>query len=224
MVFRRGAGAVSATRGVARVRMGGIALALTGSGALVLTGCGDDGGSPGGEAPAAPAPSDAGLSFDVEGFGSSASTSGVMEVWEGEPTVELSLRGVDAADNLTLFYVAFDGVESVAGAHTFEIGLPGVTPVSGIGIVDDQIYYSLRGQLEIEMTGDGRANGRFGMELAFDDGSGPPQGNPVAPLEAALSLSGSFRSEWTVDCRTRLVGFTGGHYTHDSPYCQSLTF
>ena len=43
-------------------------------------------------------------------------------------------------------------------------------------------------------------------------------------IESALDLSGSFESEWTVDCRTRLVGFTGGHYTHDSPYCLGLTF
>lgn len=205
MVFRRGvAGALGIALGVA------------------LGGCGDGGssgdGSSGDEAAAD------GPIFRVDGRGSSSATSGVMQVWEGEPAVELSLRGVDADGNLVLLYVTFDGVESVAGTHTFEIGLPGQASASGIGILDDQVYYSLRGQVALEISGDGRADGEFEMELAFDDGSGPPQGMSSDAIESALDLSGSFESEWTVDCRTRLVGFTGGHYTHDSPYCQSLTF
>jgi hypothetical protein len=187
---------------------------------LALVGCGDDGAAP-------PDPQgsveETGPSFSVEGRGSSNATSGVMQVWEGEPAVELSLRGVDAAGNLVLLYVTFDGVESVSGAHTFEIGLPGETNVSGIGILEDQVYYSLRGELQVEMSGAGHADGQFEMDLAFDDGSGPPPGVPSEAIEPALSLSGSFKSEWTLDCRSRLVGFTGGHYTHDSPYCQGLT-
>jgi len=189
--------------------------------ALALAGCGDSGGSPAGDADGSE------LSFNVDGRGASNATSGVIQVWENEPIVELSLQGVDAADNRVLFYVTFtDGVESVAGEHAFEIGLPGETNVTGIGILDDQIYYSLRGRLDIAMsgTGDARAEGEFAMDLAFDDGSGPPPGVASEAIESALNLSGSFRSAWTVDCRTRFVGFTGGHYTHDSPYCQGLTF
>jgi hypothetical protein len=186
---------------------------------LALAGCGDDSGS-----------SEAGadgsaLSFSVDGRGSSDSTSGLLQVWENEPIVEFSLRGVDAADNQVLFYVTFtDGVESVAGAHSLAIGLPGETNVFGIGVQDDQVYYSLRGQLDLTMFGDGRAEGEFAMDLAFDDGSGPPPGVASDAIESSLELSGAFRSAWTVDCRTRLVGFTGGHYTHASPYCQGLTF
>lgn len=187
--------------------------------ALALSGCSDDEGVADAESGASE------LSFSVEGRGSSNSTSGTFQVWEGEPIVELSLRGVDAADNQVLFYVTFtDGVESVAGEHTFEIGLPGETNVFGIGVMDDAVYYSLDGQLELTIFGDGRADGEFAMDLAFDDGSGPPPGVAAGAIESALSLRGSFESEWTVDCRTRLVGFTGGHYTHASPYCQSLTF
>lgn len=190
--------------------------------ALVLAGCGDDpAGTPAAEGDASE------LSFNVDGRGSSNATSGVIQVWENEPIVELTLQGVDASDNRVLFYVTFtEGIGSVAGAHTFEIGLPGETNVTGIGILEDQIYYAVRGQLELVMSGSGdaRAEGEFGMDLAFDDGSGPPPGVAREAIESALNLSGTFRSAWTVDCRTRLVGFTGGHYTHDSPYCQGLTF
>lgn len=202
-------------------RAGGPLGVLLGS-ALALVACGDDAGSPEGGGESSD-PSE--LSFSVEGRGSSNSTSGLIQVWEDEPIVEFSLRGVDAADNQVLLYVTFtEGVESVAGEHTLEIGLPGETNVFGIGVLDDEVYYSLRGQLELAMFGDGRADGTFRMDLAFDDGSGPPPGLPSESIESSLNLSGSFRSEWTVDCRTRLVGFTGGHYTHASPYCQSLTF
>jgi hypothetical protein len=213
VVFRRGACSLGSTLGVA--------LALAGCGA---DGGGADGGGAGDGALAEGSSGDGGLSFNVDGRGSSSSTSGVLQVWEGEPAAELSLRGVDAADNLVLFYVTFASVETIAGAHTFRIDPPGAGSVSGIGVMDDQVYYSLRGQLELEMSGDGSVEGRFGMELAFDDGNAPPGGTSAEAIEVALGLSGSFRSAWTVDCRTRLVGFTGGHYTHDSPYCQSLTF
>ena len=65
------------------------------------------------------------------------------------------------------------------------------------------------------------------IESAFEERdaiSTATRGETRDAIQSALDLSGSFESEWTVDCRTRLVGFTGGHYTHDSPYCQSLTF
>ena len=191
--------------------------------ALALAGCGDDsGGSSSADAEAAE------LAFNVDGRGGSNTTSGVVQVWENEPIVELSLQGLDAAGNQVLFYVTFtDGVESIPGEHTFDIGLPGETNVMGIGILDDQVYYSLRGQLTLAMSGSGdaRADGEFRMDLAFDeDGSGPPPGVASEAIESALELSGSFTSEWTVDCRTRFIGFTGGHYTHDSPYCLGLTF
>jgi hypothetical protein len=197
------------------------AIGLLGA-ALALAGCGDNsGGSPAADSDSAP------FAFNVDGRGGSDTTSGVMQVWENEPIVELSLQGMDAAGNQVLFYVTFtEGVESVPGEHTLDIGLPGETNVMGIGILDDQLYYSLRGQLKLAMSGSGdaRAEGEFGMDLAFDDGSGPPPGVASEAIESALSLSGSFTSEWTVDCRTRFIGFTGGHYTHDSPYCLGLTF
>jgi len=217
-VFRKASiSPVGVSLAQAVLRRGTASLVVAMAAVLALAGCGEAGAEPQGSA------GDARPSFSVDGRGSSNATSGVMQVWEGEPAVELSLRGVDAAGNLVLLYVTFDGVESVSGAHTFEIGLPGETNVSGIGILEDQVYYSLRGELEVEMSGAGYADGQFAMDLAFDDGSGPPPGVPSEAIEPALSLSGSFKSEWTLDCRTRLVGFTGGHYTHDSPYCQSLT-
>lgn len=218
----RRSSAVGAVFRQGNVACGGLRRVVLSAVALALVACGGDdsgGSSEGTEASE--------LSFNVDGRGSSNITSGVIQVWENEPIVELSLQGVDAAENRVLFYVTFtDGIESVAGEHTFEIGLPGETNVTGIGILDDQIYYSLRGQLQLSMsgTGDARAEGEFGMDLAFDDGSGPPPGVSSEAIESTLNLSGSFRSAWTVDCRTRFVGFTGGHYTHDSPYCQGLTF
>lgn len=188
--------------------------------AWVLTGCGSDDGARAGDEAA----SGGDLAFTVEGRGGSNATSGVMLVWEDDPAVQFTLRGVDGADNLVLFYITFNGVESVAGEHSYEIGLPDSAAVSGAGIMDDQVYYSLRGELSLTMSGDQRAQGRFDMELAFDDGSGVAPEAASGAVETALSLSGAFNSEWTVDCRSRLVGFTGGHYTHDSLFCQNLTF
>lgn len=186
--------------------------------AALSVGCGEDASAP------AEAPNGDETQFTVDGRGSSSETSGVLQVVENISAVEFSLKGVDASNNLILFYVTFDGVESVAGPHTFPIGLPGAAAVNGFGFIDDQGYYSLRGELQIEMSPDGRASGRFDMGLAFDSGSGPPPGATSDSIPEAMELRGSFTSEWTVDCRTRIAGFTGGHYTHNSPYCQSLTF
>ena len=81
------------------------------------------------------------------------------------------------------------------------------------------------GELRLTITSDWHSEGEFEMTLALDETvPATPGAEASAPPAAELTLVGTFESEWRVNCRSYISGFTGGHAVADSPYCQSLTF
>ena len=196
---------------------------------LVALGCG---GEPEGTtAPGAPAPPDSmdpaadedAPRFTLEGRGTSSKTSSVLEVVEAEQ-VALSITGTDPAENLVVIRAIFEGVEAVVGEHRWPIGAPEMAQVFAVGTVDGQTYQSVGGDLEVSLTAERHSEGRFTLELA----PVAPEGAPAAASSSAagptLTLSGSFQSEWTVTCYSFIRGFTGGHFSSNSAYCNALTF
>ncbi len=162
--------------------------------------------------------------FTVEGRGESGKTSAVLEVVEGEREVTLSITGADGADNLIVIYAAFDGVESVVGSHRLPIGLVQEAPVFAVTSLGGQVYQSLSGELGVNISADGHADGTFQIALARDEITVVVPGGMAPAPETDLTLAGTFESDWTVTCYSHLVGFTGGHFVSDSPYCNALTF
>ena len=205
-------------------------LALAGSVA-----CGSDSGGDGTGAVQAGASDGSGAApsetpvFSVEGRGESSETAATLRVEEGESPVMMTIRGAGGEGNLMLFYVLFVGVEDVVGAHQLEVGAPATAlapaaEVSVVGQVDGRAYYSLGGHLDLSVLSERWVDGTFDVSLALDDGGGPPPGVSLDSIDEALSLSGTFHNSWMVTCTSHLVGFTGGHYVTDSPYCNNLTF
>jgi hypothetical protein len=165
--------------------------------------------------------------FSVDGRGESGKTSTVLQVFEGEG-ITLSITGADASDNIIVISVGFENVEGVVGTHTLPIGVVDER-VFAVGSVDGQAYQSVSGELELQLSADRRAQGHFDVALgreqqivisAPDAPSAPAPGEPTEEL----TLSGTFESQWTLNCYSRLRGFTGSHLVSDSPYCNSLTF
>ena len=175
------------------------------------------GADPGAQEPALPR-------FTVEGRGESAKTSAVLEVIEGEDVVTLSITGADGSDNLTVIYADFAGVEAVVGNHRLPIGLVQQAPVFAVTTLDGQVYQSLSGELSVNVTAEGHADGTFEIALERDQITVVLPGAAPPAAEVDLTLSGTFESDWTVTCYSYLVGFTGGHFVSDSPYCNGLTF
>lgn len=164
--------------------------------------------------------------FSLDGRGESGKTSAVLEVREGE-VATLSITGADASDNIIVISVTFEDVEGVVGTHTLPIGVVDER-VFAVGSVDGQAYQSVSGELELSLSADRHAEGHFRVglgrnTLTIDTPGAPPSGEATAPIEE-LTLSGAFESQWTVNCYSRLRGFTGGHLISDSPFCNGLTF
>ena len=192
---------------------------------LVLLGCGggdgsDDGEAAGSEANAAP-------HFTVEGRGESSKLSAVLDVVEGEERSRLAITGSDAADNLIAIYATFHGTDSVVGEHVFPVGSVD-SEVFAVGTIDGRVYQSQSGELRVSMTSNWHSEGAFEITLALDETVPvmPPPGaaEPTTPAAAEQTLVGTFASDWRVNCRSYISGFTGGHAMSDSPYCLALTF
>jgi hypothetical protein len=195
---------------------------------LVLLGCGgDDAGADAAEAPGQGSEASTEPHFTVEGRGESSSLSAVLDVVEGQETSRLAITGSDAAENLIAIYATFHGTDSVVGTHVFAIGSL-EAEVFAVGTIDGRVYQSESGELTVSMSSDWHSEGAFEVTLALDEASplmlppGAPE--PSAPAPAELTLVGTFESEWRVNCRSYISGFTGGHAVSDSPYCQALTF
>lgn len=159
--------------------------------------------------------------FQVDGRGSSGETSSTLQVVEGERDVILTVRGADAMGSLLLIYVFIEGVENVIGSHRLEIGSSDSARASAAGSVDGRDYFSLGGELELDIAADRQLDGRFQITLATDAGGAPAAGEAAAVADQ-VTISGSFQNHWSVTCRSPIRGFTGGHAVGDSPYCTSL--
>lgn len=165
--------------------------------------------------------------FTVEGHGESAKLSAVLDVVEGQEAQRLAITGADGADNLISLYAVFHGTDSVVGTHVLPLGAIDQEAFA-LGTFEGRVYRSQRGELRVSMSSDWQSEGEFEMTLALDESlplelpPGAPE--PSAPPAAELSLVGTFASEWRVNCRSYISGFTGGHAVSDSPYCNALTF
>lgn len=163
--------------------------------------------------------------FTLEGRGTSTRTSAVLEVVEAEQ-VALSITGTDPAGDLLVIRAIFEGVESVVGSHRWPIGAPEQANVFAVGSIDGETYQSVGGELEVSLSADRHSEGRFDLELTLAPVAvvGAPSVGAASADAPSLILSGSFQSEWTVTCYSFIRGFTGGHFSSDSPYCNALTF
>jgi hypothetical protein len=182
---------------------------------FVAPGCGSD---PEGES-TGPASADAPDQFTLEGRGGSDETASTLRVIEGKRDVVLTVRGADAMGSLIVIALSIDGVENVIGSHSADIGLPG-SLASAAGTLDGLAYYSLHGQIDVEVSADGGVSGSFDAALAVDDGRGPPLGVPADSIAEAVTIAGAFQNQWMITCTST---FTGGHVVSDSPYCNTLT-
>lgn len=197
-------------------------------GAAGLLGCGSEPSDASGAAPPSDGADEAssGPRFAVEGRGETTQTSAVLDVVEGRPS-RLAITGGDAADNLIVIYATFDDVNTVVGSHVLPIGTLD-EPVFAVGSIDGRLYESESGELRLDMSSDWHSEGEFEVTLALDEASplaltpGAPE--PAAPASAEITLVGTFESEWRMNCRSFIRGFTGGHAVSDSPYCKALTF
>jgi hypothetical protein len=195
---------------------------------LLLLSCGDEpsdsgaGASSDDGSPASTAPH-----FTVEGHGESARLSAVLDVVEGDEAPRLAITGFDAEENLIAIYATFHGTDDVVGSHVLPIG-PVDAEVFAVGTIDGRLYQSQSGELRVNMSSDWLSDGGFEVTLALDETSAlllpPGAPEPAAPAAAELTLVGTFASEWRVNCRSFISGFTGGHAVSDSPYCDGLTF
>jgi hypothetical protein len=195
---------------------------------LLLLGCGGDpSGSGSAEASSDDEGGEASPHFAVEGHGESARLSTVLDVVEGDEAPRLAITGFDAEENLIAIYATFHGTDSVVGSHVLPIG-PVDAEVFAVGTIGGRQYQSQSGELRVNMSSDWLSEGEFEVTLALDETSplalppGAPE--PTAPAAAELTLVGTFASEWRVNCRSFISGFTGGHAVSDSPYCNALTF
>lgn len=201
-------------------------IGLTFAGAAGLAGCG--GGSSSSEGDGA-SPAEGGEArgethFAVEGRGESAKATTVLDVVEGEEASRLQITGSDGADDLIAIYVTFHGLDTVVGSHELPIGTVEAAEVFAVGSIDGSVYQSESGRLRLSLSSDYHSVGDFEMTLALDAASSPdqPAGEPARPAE--LALTGTFESEWWVNCRSYISGFTGGHAVSDSPFCLALEF
>lgn len=187
---------------------------------FLLLGCGGDPSGPGSASSgdeASAAPQFTGPHFAVEGHGESERLSAVLDVVEGDEAPRLAITGFDADENLIAIYATFDGTDSVVGSHVLPIGA-GEAEVFAVATIDGRQYRSQSGELRVNMSSDWLSEGGFELTLALDEA------NPLARAPAELTLVGTFASEWRVNCRSFISGFTGGHAVSDSPYCTALTF
>ncbi len=194
---------------------------------LLLLGCGGDPSGSGEESPDDGSEASTAPHFAVEGHGESERLSAVLDVVEGDDAPRLAITGFDAEENLIAIYATFDGTDGVVGSHVLPIG-PVDAEVFAVGTIDGRQYQSQSGELRVNMSSDWLSEGDFEVTLALDETSplalppGAPE--PTAPAAAELTLVGTFASEWRVNCRSFISGFTGGHAVSDSPYCNALTF
>jgi hypothetical protein len=199
---------------------------------LLLLACGSGSSGSGGAVAASDGAEDGSeastaLRFAVEGRGESGKLSTVLDVVEGEEASRLTITGSDAAENLISIYALLYGTDTVVGSHVVPIG-PLDTDAFAVGSIDGRLYQSTSGELRMSLSSDWRSEGEFEVTFALDETSpfslppGAPE--PAAPAAAELTLVGTFESDWWVNCRSYISGFTGGHAVSDSPFCRALTF
>ncbi|HTV17432.1 MAG TPA: hypothetical protein VMG12_02140 [Polyangiaceae bacterium] len=164
--------------------------------------------------------------FEIEGRADSSTMSTVLDVVEGEESSRLAITSTDADANVIAIYVTFHGLDTVVGSHVFPISTVVDAEVFSVGSLDGRVYQSESGELHVNISDDWHSEGEFEMTLALDETTPPAAGAPAptTPPPAELTLVGSFSSEWRVNCRSYISGFTGGHAVSDSPFCQMLTF
>lgn len=201
----------------------------------VVAGCADSAPAPdaaaalSSEMPAAEVPStmqmgpqnsseDARLQLTVEGRGEPMNAQARLSVIEGMSQVTLTITGADAADNLVMIDLAFDGLESVIGEHTVELGPPQANGPYAVASFEGQVYESPSGQVQLSLSSDGGISGDFDIPLV----QASPGAAEAAALEPVTAMAGAFSGSWTVLCQSPVRGFTGGHAVSDSPYCNSL--
>ena len=160
--------------------------------------------------------------FELEGRGESPNLSAVLDVIEGEEASRLAITSTDAAANVTAIYATFHGLETVVGSHVFPVQTVVDDEAFAVSSLDGWVYQSSGGELRMSITSDHHSEGEFELTLSLDETSPAPPGGATPPAE--LTLVGSFASEWRVNCRSYIPGFTGGHAVSDSPFCQALTF
>jgi hypothetical protein len=198
-------------------------------------GCADSAPAPGGaEAPASEmsmteAPStmqtepqnsseDAKLQLTVDGRGEPMQAQARIDVLEGMREVALTITASDAADNLVMIDLAFDGLENLVGDHTLELGSPESNGPYAVASFDGQVYESPSGEVQLSLSSDGAISGNFDIPLV----QAMPGAAEAAALEPVTEMAGVFSGSWSVSCLSPIRGFTGGHAVSDSPYCNSL--
>jgi hypothetical protein len=154
------------------------------------------------------------LELTVEGRSEPMQAQARLSVVEGTREVTFTITGGDAADNLVVIGLAFDGVGAVIGAHTVELGPPEADGPYAIASFEGQLYHSPSGEVELSLSREGSIEGSFDVALLQTSPS-----EVATPIDA---MSGAFTGSWILHCQSPIPGFTGGHVVSDSPYCNNL--
>ena len=153
-----------------------------------------------------------------------------VEVVELDPTVKFKLTATYPGNpnDLFLLQLSLPGVESVAGPHTFDLGLPYVASAFAIMAVNGASYSSRDGTFELTLGAEGDLDGRFDAsfseDLAADDAMPLADRNTSLNPAEALHLSGSFEGSWSLLCKSPVPSLPGDHSVSDSEYCNNLEF
>jgi hypothetical protein len=158
------------------------------------------------------------LQLTVDGRSEPMNAQARLAVVEGMRRVTLTITGGDAADNLVMIDLEFDGLENVIGDHTLELGPPAADGPYAVASFEGQVYESPSGEVELSISSGGSISGSFDIPLV----EASPGAARAAALEPLTAMTGAFGGRWIVLCQSPIRGFTGGHAVSDSPYCNSL--
>ncbi len=210
-------------RVTARAISGGVGLLLA---LPVLPSCGDgsaDGPRAGSQAGAAndedsaPRESEASppLAVAVDGYENENGAGAHVVVREDiPPWLEIG-AGLSGGGYVQL-KVALGAVKGIVGEHTEPFGLPDESETNATASLDGLAYYSQGGEITLDLTAEGHAEGHFELELATLSESAPGQTPIYAASEAPRTLSGSFTGSWSLSCYSRIIAhqtwIPGGEY------------
>jgi hypothetical protein len=162
-------------------------------------------------------PRDGAILLTLEGEAAQLEGGARIEVREENPVVNLVVTAVyaDNHDDLLQLQLAIDGVDQVAGHHTYDLA-GASSRAYAVAYLDRVSYFSETGTLDLTVQGDGALSGSFSASLAPDAADAAD----AAPLE----LSGSFTGSWSLLCRSPVAILPGDHSVSDSAYCNNLRF
>jgi hypothetical protein len=163
-----------------------------------------------------------GLAFSIKGRPAPMTARAELQVVEGQRPVHVHITGHTAGTDLLSLSLTFDGLENTLGVHQGQFGMPDSGTHIAVGSLDDQLYYSLGGTIEISVDRGGDIHGSFDVELARTELSATGEPMFDEADDEALDVDGQFSGAWVLNCQSHLAGHrtlsVGGEYCDNLQY------